>query len=120
MIETTIIIILLAFVVVIADGFRRVYIIRRDEAKEIRRRVAELLVDQEWQSNCIVYDNPFRQAPSLNVRITALKANHAGDIWVEFCFLDTNNRLVTRYLPATKFCEVYTVKIERNEQERTS
>lgn len=112
MIDTTIIIILLVFLVVIADGFRRAYKIRREGTQEIRRRTAVLVVGQEWQSESIVYNNPFKQAPSVIVRITDLKANHAGNLWVEFSYLDNYKRQVIRHLPASKFCEIYTIKIK--------
>lgn len=77
---------------------------RRAEKKQ-QEIINSLKVGQVWHSEELIPVNPFRQPVTFYSRITDIRRNYHGDVWVEFCYRDQPEVLKT--LPAYRFIEIY-------------
>lgn len=82
---------------------------RRAEKKQ-QEIINSLKVGQVWHSEELVPVNPFRQPVTFYSRITDIRRNHHGDVWVEFCYRDQPEVLKT--LPADRFIDIYPILSE--------
>ena len=80
---------------------------RRRTGKTQREIINSLKIGQVWQSVELVPVNPFRQPVTFYSRITDIRRNHHGDVWVEFCYRDQPE--VLKVLPAYRFIEIYPI-----------
>ena len=80
---------------------------RRRAEKKQREIINSLKVGQVWHSEELVPVNPFRQPVIFYSRITDIRRNHHGDVWVEFCYRDQPEVLKT--LPADRFIDIYPI-----------
>ena len=83
---------------------------RRRAEKKQREIINSLKVGQVWHSEELVPVNPFRQPVTFYSRITDIRRNHHGDVWVEFCYRDQPEVLKT--LPADRFIDIYPILSE--------
>lgn len=80
---------------------------RRREEKKQKEIINSLKIGQVWHSEELVPVNPFRQPVTFYSRITDIRRNHHGDVWVEFCYRDQPE--VLKVLPADRFIEIYPI-----------
>ena len=79
----------------------------RHKEKKQQEIIDSLKVGQVWHSEELVPVNPFRQPVTFYSRITDIRRNHHGDVWVEFCYRDQPEVLKT--LPADRFIDIYPI-----------
>lgn len=79
----------------------------RHKEKKQKIIIDSLKVGQVWHSEELVPVNPFRQPVTFYSRITDIRRNHHGDVWVEFCYRDQPEVLKT--LPADRFIDIYPI-----------
>lgn len=80
---------------------------RRRTEKKQREIINSLKVGQVWHSEELVPVNPFRKPVTFYSRITDIRRNHQGDVWVEFSYRDQPEVLKT--LPADRFIDKYPI-----------
>lgn len=78
---------------------------RRRTEKKQREIINSLKVGQVWHSAELEPDDPFGLPFTLYSRITDIRRNHRGDVWVVYCYRDQPE--VLSALPATSFIEIY-------------
>lgn len=86
----------------------RVFMTLLDHRRATRTKreiINSLKVGQVWQSAELEPDDPFGLPVTLYSRITDIRRNHRGDVWVVYCYRDQPE--VLSALPATSFIEVY-------------
>lgn len=99
---------LLALAILYIVGLIACFILtRRREEKKQKMIIDSLKVGQVWHSEELVPVNPFRQPVTFYSRITDIRRNHYGGVWVEFCYRDQPEVLKT--LPADRFIDTYPI-----------
>lgn len=91
----------------IALEFVRIHRDRRRATKKLQETIDSLRVGQVWHSEVLQSDNPFRESRVFYSRITDIRRNHRGVVWVEFCYCSTPK--VIKALSADRFLKVYPI-----------
>lgn len=113
-IECALLVVLALAILILVCGFVRIHRdLRRetkklqDETKKLQETIDSLRVGQVWHSEVLQSENPFRESRVFYSRITDIRRNHRGDVWVEFC--DSSTPTVINALSADLFLEVYPI-----------
>ena len=80
---------------------------RRKEALAMNAKIAGLKVGQVCQCPPRIQDNPFKEFHPFRSRITDIKTNSSGRVWVEFCYVESPTTI--KHLPADRFISVYPI-----------
>lgn len=94
-------------ILILVCGLVRIHRDRRRATKKLQETIDSLRVGQVWYSEVLQSENSFRESRLFYSRITDIRRNHRGVVWVEFCYCSTPT--VIKALSADRFLEVYPI-----------